>query len=279
MAAGWSIAERFLVRFHDARPGLASKVFATLPLSFRGQIHASSYEVLAGAVSRTSRPAGVLDLACGDGFLLSLLASRMQPGLALGGVDFSAGELAVAARRPSLAVPLVRARAQALPYGNACFDAVLCHMALMLMDDLDQVLHEVRRVLVHGGTFTAILGANPPPCPVLSHYLDVLSGHTRDLRWSTVRFGDVRLRTREGIADLLARTFNDVVVEEIRIPLRFSPQELWLWLLDMYDLYLFNAQDRETIRQELFEAVAPECARDGRLEFTQAMHYVSTVST
>ncbi|MDO9218289.1 MAG: methyltransferase domain-containing protein, partial [Lacisediminimonas sp.] len=81
-------------------------------MTFRGQRYASSYEILASVVPSTSQSIEVLDLACGDGFLLALLASRAQPHLSLSGVDLSAGELAVAAQRLGHSIPLIQARAQ-----------------------------------------------------------------------------------------------------------------------------------------------------------------------
>ncbi len=69
-----------------------------------------------------------------------------------------------------------------------------------------------------------------------------------------------------------------MVVEEIHVPLRLSPRELWLWLLDMYDLYLFAEQDRLAIEKELLETVSPACASDGKLEFFQSMRFVSAAA-
>ena len=78
-----SDSERFLSGFHDADPGVTSRAFADLPASMAGTAYASSYECLASVVPADART--VLDLACGDGFLLSLLAARRQAGLALVG--------------------------------------------------------------------------------------------------------------------------------------------------------------------------------------------------
>lgn len=265
--------ESFLAHFHDSRPGLTPKALSALPVTFRGQRYASSYEILASVVPSTSQSIEVLDLACGDGFLLALLASRAQPHLSLSGVDLSAGELAVAAQRLGHSIPLIQARAQELPCADGHLQYVLCHMALMLMDDVENVLREIRRALRSGGTFAAIIGAPPHPSPVLALYSKALSKHSRQEQWSTVRFGDARLRTREGIASLFSHIFSDVVIEELHIPVRFSPDELWLWFTDMYDLYLFAEEDRQTIKHELLEGIAPMCALDGKLEYSLSMRY------
>ncbi len=48
-----------------------------------------------------------------------------------------------------------------MPFGDRAFDACVCHLAFMLFDDLDQVVTELRRVVVHGGRFAAVLGGGP----------------------------------------------------------------------------------------------------------------------
>ncbi len=243
-------------------------------MAFRGQRYASTYEILASVVPNNSQALKVLDLACGDGFLLSLLAARSQSELHLSGVDLSAGELAVAAQRLGHSTNLIQARAQKLPCADGHFQYVLCHMALMLMDELESVLREIRRVLRSGGTFAAVIGSSPQPSPALTFYLQALSKHSRKEQWSAVRFGDARLRTWEGTATLFSQIFSDVVIEDIHIPLRFSPNELWLWFVDMYDLYLFAEEDRQSIKHELLEGIAPMCALDGKLEHSLLMRYV-----
>lgn len=279
MATQCPSAEDFLTQFHDSRPGLTPKAYASLPVSLQGNVYRSSYDLLASAVPRDQEAASTLDLACGDGFLLSLLSSRADPGLSLFGLDMSTGELAAAARRVGASASLVVGRAQELPYRAKQFDVVLCHMALMLMHDADGVLSEVHRTLKGGGTFAAIIGAKPPASPVLSSYIKALSRHSRDPQWSTVRFGDPRLRTKDGVVSLLSTRFGRVVVEDLHLPLRLSPQELWAWLLDMYDLYLLRERDREAVRKDLLEVVSSACSLDGKVEFAQSMRYLSATAT
>lgn len=59
------------------------------------------------------------------------------------------------------ATRLVQARAQALPFADASFGAAVSHLAFMLFDDLDAVVRELRRVVVPGGVFAAVLGGGP----------------------------------------------------------------------------------------------------------------------
>lgn len=263
--------EGFLTQFHNSRPGLSSKAFGSRPLSLRGQVYASTYDLLASAVTNENESA--LDLACGDGFLLARLGSHVNQDLALFGLDMSAGELALAALRLGKTASLLVGRAQSLPYRASQFDLVLCHMALMLMHDPAAVRSEVRRTLKSGGKFAGVVGASPPPSPTRSRYLQALSRCARDPQWETVQLGEPRLRTREGLVNFLSEEFSDVVVEDLHLPLRLAPEELWSWLSDMYDLYLLRPQDRDAVKDELLGSISSDCSADGRIEFPLSMRY------
>lgn len=89
--------EIFLKNFHAQLPGCTSQTMA----SHRTSAEKSSYELLADLVPTDSKSLTVLDLACGDGYLLSLLESRNQTGLELHGIDTSESELGAAKKRLS----------------------------------------------------------------------------------------------------------------------------------------------------------------------------------
>jgi ubiquinone/menaquinone biosynthesis C-methylase UbiE len=93
-----------------------------------------------GATART------LDLGAGTGRNLPLL----PPGVRAVAVDPHLDGL-VRARRRAPAVPLVVARAEALPFRDGTFDTVLCSLALCSVAEPDSALAEVRRVLRPGG--------------------------------------------------------------------------------------------------------------------------------
>lgn len=85
----------------------------------------------------------VLDVGCGRGQALSVVAGRVGPaGLAVG-VD-----IVVA---PSGGSTLAQASADALPLPTGAFDAVLCVNALEAVREPAQALSEMRRVLRPGG--------------------------------------------------------------------------------------------------------------------------------
>ncbi len=97
--------------------------------------------------ARVAHGARVLDVACGTGILARAAAER---GAAASGLDVNPGMLAVARRhRPDL--EWREGRAEALPFADACFDAVLCQFGLMFFEDRVSALREMRRVLHPGG--------------------------------------------------------------------------------------------------------------------------------
>ncbi len=97
----------------------------------------------------------VLDIACGSGPINRILGDG-----AWVGIDMSAGELARAARDGT--GPLVRADATRLPIATATAGAVVCSMAMMLIEPFDAFLSEVARVLAPGGVFVATIPVGGP---------------------------------------------------------------------------------------------------------------------
>lgn len=267
-------AEAFLKKFHDRRPGLTPKAFSSLPVHLDGMQYPSTYHLLASTVARTADGCEVLDLACGDGYLLSLIASAADSRAALHGIDMSFGELAAAATRLGSRATLTSGRAQELPYPAGQFDAVLCHMALMLMEDLDLVLTEVRRTMRPKGTFAGVLGV-PSPSPVLTKCMDVFSRCSRHSEWDGLRLGDPRLRRKDGLIHVLTPKFEVSTIQDLPLALRLDPESLWLWLLDTYDLDLLTPECLPDARSDLLRSLETERDADGKVEFRQMLRYFS----
>jgi ubiquinone/menaquinone biosynthesis C-methylase UbiE len=91
-------------------------------------------------------PGRVLDLGCGTGRNLPLYPD----GARVFGLDPCHGSLLKArTRRPG--APLVRARAEALPFRDGAFDTVVSGLVFCSVGDVPRGLEEVRRVLAPGG--------------------------------------------------------------------------------------------------------------------------------
>ena len=93
----------------------------------------------------------VLDLGCAGGFMSEALARR---GATVTGIDPAAEAIAAArAHAGPLDITYDVGVGEALPYGDAAFDVVVCVDVLEHVRDLDRVLAEVARVLKPGGMF------------------------------------------------------------------------------------------------------------------------------
>jgi 2-polyprenyl-3-methyl-5-hydroxy-6-metoxy-1,4-benzoquinol methylase len=101
----------------------------------------------ANSISETGT-ARVLDLGCGDGGVTAELA---HAGALVTGVDVSGVAIERArANHPALDFVIVSA-GEALPFGDAVFDAVVCLHVLEHVANTQHLLSEARRVLAPGG--------------------------------------------------------------------------------------------------------------------------------
>ncbi|MGH7732488.1 MAG: class I SAM-dependent methyltransferase, partial [Gemmatimonadales bacterium] len=94
-----------------------------------------------------------LEVGCGEGQVARTLAAT---GAAVVGVDPVASHLEVGARRgggPSF----VRGRADALPFADARFDAVVVTLVFEHLDPFEPAVAEIARVLEPGGRFVLVM--------------------------------------------------------------------------------------------------------------------------
>lgn len=253
-------AEDFLRAFHDRMPGRQSKGAEAAPT----RDGRTGYEVLAERVAGARR---VLDLGCADGALLELLAGR---GAETAGVDLSEGELALARLRPALAgADLRQGRAQELPFPDASFDAVVSHMALMLMSDPDRVVAEAARVLAPGGTFAVAVGGGSVPGEAVELFLEVAVPYFRAAppERRVPRLGDRRTRTREGLDGLLAPLgFAPLSWETVVMAMDGTPDEVWSTLSGMfYDMEVLDEERTAQLRAEFLEHARALAGPGGRI--------------
>jgi len=99
----------------------------------------------------------LLDVATGPGFVAAAGAER---GAIVTGLDFSAAMLAEARRRfPSIAFR--EGDAEALPFGDAEFDAVVMNYGMLHLAHPDAAMAEARRVLRPGGRYAFTVWGAP----------------------------------------------------------------------------------------------------------------------
>src|SRR2546423_7448891 len=95
----------------------------------------------------------VLDVATGTGLVARAIAERY--GCHVVGLDRSADMLSAAAARDGH-IPLVRARAESLPFPDGSFDHLTFTYLLRYVDDPPAVLRELARVVKPGGRIAAL---------------------------------------------------------------------------------------------------------------------------
>lgn len=121
--------------------------------------------------------ARVLDVGCGTGAATVAAQRAAASGGRVVGLDPNPEMLAVARRKPG--IEWVEGRAEALPFPDASFDAVVSQFAMMFFDDRVAALREMARVLAPGGRMAvAVCGAlsASPGYSALADLLDRLFG-------------------------------------------------------------------------------------------------------
>lgn len=101
----------------------------------------------------------VLDVACGTGVLTRAAADRTGPTGMVTGLDLSPRMLAVA-ERLSPELRWRQGNAEALPFADDSFDAVVSQFGLMFIPDRPSALREMMRVLAPGGRLVVAVWAS-----------------------------------------------------------------------------------------------------------------------
>jgi ubiquinone/menaquinone biosynthesis C-methylase UbiE len=259
-----SQTEIYLKDFHMRRAGATRRAYGNHPARSTQAEYRSSYHALAERVPNDEMSRTVLDLACGDGPLLQILNDRGHAGTKLIGIDMSDGELSAARAVLPQDVRLMNERAQALSLDTGSVDYVLSHMAVMLMDDIEQVIREVHRVLRKGGIFAAVVGRAFLSGEVGEVFLDVFRPIAK-ANLPHLRFGDARTRSEAGWNELLQHGFKNVVFEDIDVDWTPTPEQLWLDMLDTYDADRMSETARAQFKSELLAAFAPMQREDSTL--------------
>jgi len=111
-------------------------------------------QILPLAAEELRGAARVLDVGCGDG-QVSRLAWKLGAELVVG-VDPTHNQISVAHERGG-GPAYVRGPAAKLPFADAAFDAVVACLVFEHIDDVDEAIAEVARVLRPGGRFCFFL--------------------------------------------------------------------------------------------------------------------------
>ncbi len=161
---------------------------------------------------------------------------------------------------------------------TASLDHVVCHMALMLMEEIEVVLTEVHRILKKGAVFAAVVGTRPPPSPIFDSYIALLSQYPRKEEFSGIRFGDRRLQTRDDITKLFSNSFEAISVQELLVQRRCSPRELCAWFEDMYDFHMLGEACQRELNAKFIAATEAQCDSDGKVEYSDLLYLITAAA-
>ena len=216
----------------------------------------------------------VLDVATGPGYVAELAARR---GARPTGLDLSEGMLAEARRRlPE--VDFVAGDAEALPFADASFAAVVGNFVINHLPDPERGVAEAARVLAPGGGLAFSVWDGPGGMPVMGLIGEAIeaAGAEDDEAGAGIPPGPDPYRfaaTDEFRALLEGAGLADVVVESVELVHRVAgPEQLWRGFLggSVRGATLVRAQPEPVqarIREALDEVVAPYAVADG-LELT-----------
>lgn len=269
-------AEAFLRAFHRAHPGITTRAFAR----GRADDGRSSYEILADAAGEAmTRGQGILDLGCGDGYLLEVLALRGAPVDRLVGVDLSADEIHAARARASLRGAALRCeRAQAMSLPDASVGCVLSHLAFTLMSDVEAVVAEIARVLQPGGRFAAIVGGGPRGDDAFARFLDLLRATYARAPARAPRLGDIRARREDGLHALFGGHggfLPGIEIRDFALHLDGTCDEVWAHLAAIYELFVVPPDDLRALEARFAGEAARLAGPDGVVPCTAAMRLVT----
>jgi SAM-dependent methyltransferase len=110
-------------------------------------------QILPMAASELAGFDRILDVGCGDGQISRLLSDA---GSDVVGVDPTWNQISVASERGGGA-SYVRSGAAALPFGDASFDAAVACLVFEHIDEVDEAIAEIARVVRPGGRFNLFL--------------------------------------------------------------------------------------------------------------------------
>ena len=197
------------------RRGLGARLFAWSLAHADAEQHrlygARKRRLFAGIASRDGAPPVVVEIGAGAGPNARHLPAGARWVCVEPNVHFHP-RLERAAREHGLDLELVAGTAEAVPLADGAADAVVSTLVLCSVQDIDQSLAEVRRVLRPGGRFVFIEHVAAPAGSVLRRLQSALR-----VPWGWV--ADGCRPDRETEAAIRAAGFGAVEVERFRAPL------------------------------------------------------------
>lgn len=271
-----SPTEIFLIDFHKKNPGCTPAAFAN-GTRIDGS---SSYDAISCLLQPFENLGTVVDLACGNGALLKNIIDRKFQPTQLIGIDMSVGELESAASRLlQYPIKLIEGRAQGLPFADSAVDFIFCHMALMLMENIDQVAREITRCLKPAGLFSAVVGGKFERSEIYDRFLRLLDEALKEEnRKCLSKLGDSRTKSSEGLKSLFNENdFEGVEVSEFQLHFYERPESLMNFFMLMYDVGLLPEARQAKLYSDLLTDLKELRDESGRIKHFMWLRQVTCV--
>jgi ubiquinone/menaquinone biosynthesis C-methylase UbiE len=232
--------------------------------------------------ARVSPGMRVLDIACGTGEPAISLATLLQAGGEVVGVDVSPAPLKIAeeraAQRGLANAKFQQADAHQLPFADNSFDRITSRLGVMFFADMPRAFSEMRRVLKPQGTATLLAWG-----PMEQPYFQTTIGTVLRLLADSPLPEPARRMFAFGQADVLAQALREAKFERVEeqfvtVPWTWPgpPEAVWEYFQDVAVPFAHLLQsvppDRRT---EIDDAVLREIAKyyDGReIKFTATVN-------
>jgi SAM-dependent methyltransferase len=223
----------------------------------------------------------VLDVACGTGVLAREAANRVGAAGFVAGVDPGPGMLAVA-REIEPSVEWREGAAEALPYPDQFFDAVVSQFGLMFFSDRSQALREMQRVLRPGGRMAVAVWdmlENSEAYPIEVELLERLAGAPAgDALRAPFVLGDkselIKLFEESGVRSVHVTSVNGTArFPSIKVMVEADLQG-WLPVMGVF----LDEGQIQRILQESETALAEYVTPAGHVEFRAPAHIVTGVA-
>lgn len=157
----------------------------------------------------------LLETAAGTGIVTQALATSLPPAVRITATDLNQPMLDHAAKKPGVGrVEFKQADAQALPFADGSFDAVVCQFGVMFFPDKVQGFREARRVLKPGGRLIFNVWDRIEAVPIIEAAVAALRRrHPQHPSWFMERVPCGYHDEKKIRADLDAAGFTDYVIE------------------------------------------------------------------
>jgi ubiquinone/menaquinone biosynthesis C-methylase UbiE len=168
----------------------------------------------------------VLDVGCGTGVVARAAAERVETSGSVTGLDLNDGMLAVAAAsHPD--ITWRQGPAEHLPFDDGAFDRVVSQFMLMFLEEPDQALSEMRRVLAPSGSVALATWASVEESPGYAAMVELLEREIGGWAADALR-APFTIGSAEQLRSLVAPTFPGVHVEQHAGTAHFESIEAWV---------------------------------------------------